>query len=158
MVAFTSDYAASATCSYDQSSNRVSCGGVTCSTIGQVQGGKLPTGYYRIGTFYHHGSAGTPWFNLYHQRSAGGFWDYYTKASDIGCRGGFGLHPGTVSLGCITVKNRGCFDRIKAVITRYSPKKFDVTECLSCLWGGCRRGTNTIRGDREYLTDLRVVA
>ena len=162
VVVFTNQYTASAveTCSYDQSSNSISCGGVTCNTVGQVQGGKLPTGYYRIGTFYLHGNARTPWFNLYRRRSAGGYWDYYTRASDIGCRGGFGLHPGTVSLGCITVKDRSCFDDIKKVLTRSYSRSFDVTECLNCVFGRCFRGTNVIRGKRWYLSDyqLQVVA
>lgn len=93
LLALTIKVAVSATCTYDQNSNKISCRRVTCNTIGQVQGGKLPVGYYRIGTFYFHGSVRTPWFNLYPKRSAGGYWDYYTKVSEIGCRGGFGLHP-----------------------------------------------------------------
>ena len=85
LISFMTGYVASATCSYDQSANRITCESITCNTLGQVRGGKLPVGYYRIGTFYHHGSAPTPWFNLYPQRSQGGFWDYYTRAADIGC-------------------------------------------------------------------------
>ena len=52
LLALTIKVAVSATCTYDQSSNKISCRRVTCNTIGQVQGGKLPVGYYRIGTFY----------------------------------------------------------------------------------------------------------
>ena len=63
LLAITIDSALSATCTYDHSSNRISCGGVTCSTVGAVSGGKLPIRNYRIGTFYTHGN--TPWFNLY---------------------------------------------------------------------------------------------
>ena len=160
-VVITSVYTASAVerCVYDQSSNSISCGGITCSTIAQVErGGKLPTGYYRIGTFYH--NDGVPWFNLYPRRSAGGYWDYYTRASDIGCRSAFGLHPGTISHGCITVKDRRCFDNLKNLLTRSYTRVFDVTECINCIIGRCLRGTNVIRGERWYLSDyqLQVVA
>ena len=158
LLAFTVIVAESASCTYDQSSNKISCRGVTCNTIGQVQGGKLPIGYYRIGTFYLHGSARTPWFNLYPRRSAGGYWDYYTKVSEIGCRGGFGLHPGTVSLGCITVTDRSCFNKIKDVVQHFPSRSFDVTECRACTFGRCLGGINTLKGQRKYHTDLQVVA
>ena len=157
LLGFTFQLATAATCTYDQSANTVSCRGISCKTVGQVQGGKLPKGSYRIGTFYLHGRARTPWFNLYPKRSAGGYWDYYTKASELGCRGGFGLHPGSVSLGCITVTDKRCFDQIKAVVQRFPSNSFDVTECLTCTFGRCLRGTNTLRG-RRYHTDLQVVS
>lgn len=143
-----------ATCTYDQSANTVTCDSVTCRTVSQVSGGKLPVGYYRIGNFYHHGSARTPWFNLYKQRPAGGYWDYYTKIPDESCRGGFGLHPGTVSLGCITTTSPSCFDRLKTVILRSSVKSFTATECLWCGFRICWRGTSTVT--RYYTTDLSV--
>ena len=76
--------------------------------------------------------ARTPWFNLYHSRSrsAGDYWDYYTELSEIGCRGGFGLHPGIVSHGCITVTDRSCFNKIKDVVQRFPSRSFDVTKCV----------------------------
>ena len=148
----------SATCTYDQSANQINCSGVVCSTIAQVQGGKLPRGKYRIGTFYHNYDGRVPWFNLYPPRSRGGFWDYYTRAPELGllgCRGGFGLHPGITSKGCITVTNTGCFNRIKDVIQRFPMRSFTVTECKRCVARVCTRGTGTLT--RDYLTDLQVV-
>ena len=156
LLGFTFQVATAATCTYDQSANRVTCGEISCNTVGQVQDGKLPTGSYRIGTFYFHGN--TPWFNLYPRRSAGGYWDYHTRVSELGCRGGFGLHPGTVSLGCITVTDSYCFNQIKDVVQRFSSRSFDVTECLSCIFGLCLRGTNTLRSQRRFHTDLQVVS
>ena len=149
--------AMSATCVYDQSANTVNCRGQTCSTVGQVQGGKLPRGYYLVGKYYLHGSARTPWFNFYPKRSAGGYWDYYTRVAELGCRGGFGLHPGSASLGCITVKDRSCFNKIKDVLLRFPVRTFDVKECRNCVFGRCLRGEGDIRGQRQYLTDLQVV-
>ena len=153
LLVFTIDGALSATCTYDQSANQVTCGRVRCSTVGQVSGGKLPLGRYRIGTFYSH--SGTPWFNLYPERSSGGYWDYYTRVPELGCRGGFGLHPGTISLGCITVTDGSCFNHIKAVVESFSSTSFTVTECRVCWWGICAGGTGTL--SRRYRTDLQVV-
>ena len=146
-----SSYAA--TCNYYRSSNSVTCRGVTCNAVSSVRGGKLPLGYYYIGEFRRRGS--TPWFNLYKQRNNGrGFWDYHTKIPEESCRGGFGLHPGTRSLGCITVTNRSCFNRLRRVINRYRSRQFTVTECRTCFWGRCLRGQNRI--SRRRTTDLRV--
>ena len=138
-----------ATCNYYRSSNRITCGSVTCSSQGNVQGGKLPAGTYRIGTYYSHGS--TPWFNLY-KAGRGFYWDYHTKIPETGCRGGFGLHPGQVSLGCITVTSNSCFSRLAAVINRYSSKRFSAKECRGCFWGICWRGSGYV--SRTYATDL----
>ena len=43
------------------------------------------------------------WFKLYRQRVSGGYWDYHTKVPELGCHGGFAIHPGSYSEGCITV-------------------------------------------------------
>jgi hypothetical protein len=56
---------------------------------------------------------------LYKQRSGGGYWDYHTQIPEESCRGGFGLHPGTISLGSITVLERSCFNQIGDVINAY---------------------------------------
>lgn len=151
LVACTS----AATCTYDRSSNQISCGGVTCNTKGNVGGGgKLPAGYYYIGD--HYSRNGVPWFNLYKQRASGGFWDYHTQIPEENCRGGFGLHPGTISLGCITVLDPACFDGIRDVIKGYGIIPFNVTECIRCstFFGGCW-WTNQI--SRPCRTDLDVV-
>ena len=85
---------------------------VTCNTA-DAGSSELPAGYYYIGDHYLHGPHRTPWFNLYRQRSSGGgFWDYYTQVPELGCRGGFGLHSGGYSEGCITVTNSNCFTRL----------------------------------------------
>ena len=144
LLAFTVIAAESASCIYDQSSNRISCRVENCIT--------------ELEHSYLHGSARTPWFNLYPRRLVGGYWDYYTKVSEIGCRGGFGLHPGTVSLGCITVTDRSCFNKIKDVVQHFPSRSFDVTECRACTFGRCLGGINTLKGQRKYHTDLQVVA
>lgn len=144
-----------ATCSYYRSSNQITCGGVTCDTLATVDGnGKLPPGYYYIGNFRYRGSV--PWFNLYKQKVGGsaGFWDYYTQIPEESCRGGFALHPGTYSLGCITVTSDSCFQNIKQVITAFSVIQFDVTKCRGCVFGICIFGTRKTRA--PCTTDLQV--
>ena len=145
--------ALAATCTYYRSSNQITCGSVTCRTRspGWWSGGKLPAGYYYIGDYGYNGN----WFKLYRQRPAGGYWDYHSKVPELRCRGGFALHPGTISEGCITVSDNNCYNRLKNVITRYPAISFSVHECLTCLFGSCRGGTSTI--SRLCTTDLQAV-
>ena len=145
--------ALAATCTYYRSSNRITCGSVTCRTRSPPwwSGGKLPAGYYYIGDYGYKGT----WFKLYRQRVAGGYWDYHSRVPELTCRGGFALHPGTYSRGCITVSDNNCYNRLKNVITRYPAIWFSVHECsiVSCLVGSCP--TNNI--SRLCTTDLEAV-
>lgn len=146
-------------CTYYWSSNRVRCGSVTCNTV-NAGSSELPAGDYLIGMYYSR--RGTPWFNLYRQRSSGGYWDYSTQVPELGCRGGFGLHSGSYSLGCITVTDSGCFTRLKNEINRrYSSRDFEFNayKCLGCysyrwLGSGCV-WTQTIR--RSCTADLESI-
>ena len=142
-----------ATCTYYRSSNRITCGSVTCSTASPPwwSSGKLPAGYYYLGDYGYNGN----WFKLYRQRASGGFWDYHTQIPERSCRGGFALHPGSYSAGCITVTNSNCYNRLKNVITSYPAIWFSVYECRGCFLGSCRFGTNTI--SRLCTTDLQAV-
>lgn len=144
--------ACGATCTYYRNSNKLSCNGITCTTESWVWGGKLPRGYYRVGTFYLHGLKKTPWFNLYRYKGNGKYWDYHTKIPTESCRGGFGLHPGTVSEGCITVLNDSCFNRIKNAINMHRSQTFTAVECRKCFLGKCRGGESTV--SRLYTTTL----
>ena len=127
-------------CTYYRSSNRVRCGSVTCSTA-EAGASELPPGYYRIGNYYPR--RGTPWFNLYRQRESGGrYWDYHTKVPELGCRGGFGLHSGSISEGCVTVTYSSCFSRLRNQIeSNYRSANFNAYECRGCysswLGSGC---------------------
>ena len=50
----------------------------------------------------------------------GGYWEYSTKASEIGCRGGFGIHPGTISKGCISVTNARASNLLTYIFVLYT--------------------------------------
>lgn len=111
---------------------------------------KLPAGYYYIGNYGYRGN----WFRLYRQRVGGGFWDYHTQIPEESCRGGFALHPGSYSKGCITVKDSDCYDRLKNVINGYPAIWFSVYECSWCTWGYCYGGISTTSA--LCTTDLQV--
>ena len=141
-VAFISMFPSSqaAFCTYSRSANTVRCGSVTCNTD-DAGTSELPAGYYYIGNHYIHPTENKPWFNLYRQRSSGkGFWDYHTEVPELGCRGGFGLHSGSYSEGCITVTSSNCFTRLKnEILNNFPVIPFDVYECRVChqlLWWG----------------------
>ena len=125
-------------CTYYRSSNTVRCGSVTCNTV-DAGASELPPGYYLIGEYYSHRIMHLPWFNLYRSRSSGGYWDYHTKVPELGCRGGFGLHPGGISDGCITVIDSNCFNQLTNEINKhYKPTNFNAYECINCVWKvGC---------------------
>jgi hypothetical protein len=127
------------TCYYSRSANTVRCGSVQCSAVSPwLSSWKLPPGSYRVG--------GDPWwFKLYPARKSGGYWDYHTKSADHSCRGGFALHPGGISEGCITVVDDSCYDRLKGVITGQGTSSVTVRECLRCWWGSCRGGEQNIK-------------
>ena len=158
LVIFTSSHGAF--CTYYSNSNSVTCGSVTCSTASpNSEADKLSTGYYYIGNYYIHGST-TPWFNLYRKRSSGGFWDYYTKIPELGCRGGFGLHSGGASEGCITVTDSSCFTQLRNEIDQnYRELNFNAYECRGChegwLWGYKCLWTQTI--ERVHTGDLESI-
>ena len=144
-----------ATCSNHHVSNQITCGSVTCAAVSDVNGGKLPTGYYYIGNLYQH-RFGVPWFNLYKQKADGtGFWDYHTKIPEESCRGGFGLHVGSISEGCITITDNSCFNELSQVIMGYPIINFTVTECSGCYFGHCWGGTS--QTSAPCTTDLEVI-
>eukprot|EP00484_Ammonia_sp_Unknown_P005116 CAMPEP_0197075770 /NCGR_PEP_ID=MMETSP1384-20130603/211780_1 /TAXON_ID=29189 /ORGANISM="Ammonia sp." /LENGTH=219 /DNA_ID=CAMNT_0042514619 /DNA_START=81 /DNA_END=740 /DNA_ORIENTATION=- len=120
---------------------------VTCSSVepGWFEF-PLPTGVYWVGpATTTHGAFG--WLNLYPVTANGGIWDYHTKVPEFSCEGGFALHEGTYSKGCITVTDGTCWDRLYAQITRNSLSYKSMDECLTCIWGACRSGTtrNTVQ-------------
>ena len=142
-------------CTYYRSSNRVTCGSVTCSTA-EAGASKLPPGNYLVGKSYSRGD--TPWFNFLHRqrRSGDGYWDYHTKVPELGCRGGFGLHSGSHSEGGVTVTDSSCFSRLRSQIeSNYRLVDFNAYECRSCLWGECRSGISTVR--RARTADLQSI-
>lgn len=139
-------------CTYDRSSGKVTCGNVMCdTTLPASTGDQLPVGNYYIGD-----SSRNNWLNLYPQRQAGGYWDYHTKVPEFGCRGGFGLHYGTRSEGCITVTDNGCFANLHDEITNnFSKMLFAVFECRLCYFDRCWWGTNILI--RPCRTDLEAI-
>ena len=152
-VATLSRTSDAAFCNYYRNSNRVTCGRVTCSAASPPWWSmRLPRGYYRLGV----SDSRSNWFDLYPRRSNGQYWDYHTKVPEYGCEGGFALHGGSFSRGCVTVTDWTCFNRLSREITsRYSGRQFTARECLRCFFGQCRGGLGTVR--RSYITDLQSI-
>ena len=144
-------------CTYYRNSDSVTCGSVTCTTASTNSADKLPTGYYYIGEARIHEVHNVRWFNLYPKRqNAKGFWDYHTQVPELGCRGGFGLHEGSISLGCVTVTDMSCFGNLRNEITNNFPViQFEVYECSGCGLSKCWGGTSTV--NRPCTADLQSI-
>lgn len=107
------------------------------------RGGPPPRGEYLIGKIYQH--MGRDWYNLYpKKRSSNAYWDYYYKSPDTG-RSHIALHPGTVTLGCVTVTSNSCWNLIRDRVNTGSPQK----QAVSASWG--RKKTI------DYVGRLKVV-
>ena len=122
-------------CTYHRNANSVTCGSVTCSTASPKNvADKLPSGDYYIGTKYLHPQLRVPWFNLYRLREDDIGWDYHSDIPELGCRGRFGLHFGSVSQGCVTVTDLSCFTRLSNEINRHcKPVYFTAYKCRFCI-------------------------
>eukprot|EP01084_Bolivina_argentea_P106569 190675_1 len=142
-------------CVYSSIANTVQCSNTeNCSTVNYDS--PLPYGKYKVGpeTTFHSGG----WLNLYPLIGDAGGWDYHTKIPYGGCRGGFGLHEGTQSLGCITVTDKDCWNSIYNAITRSTTTTQGMSECLNCIMGWCMGGKTIASVDRIiYDVSLEVL-
>mmetsp|Transcript_46445 Transcript_46445/g.41489 ORF Transcript_46445/g.41489 Transcript_46445/m.41489 type:complete len:166 (+) Transcript_46445:79-576(+) len=139
-------------CNYRASTDQITCWGptetVTCSSVHDPTY-SLPKGEYWIGpaTTSHWGG----WFNLY-PINGDRIWDYHTKVPAFDCEGGFALHEGSRTLGCITITDNQCWDRLyrqifSSTITR------TMDECSGCFClVGCRCGLGQSQGSVQRQT------
>ncbi len=144
----------------DQGTRKVACGGISCTIVDSNS--LVPLSSYRIGPL-NTAKAPTIWYNLYpytgnnlypYYPSDGRYWDYHTQVPGLGCRGGFGLHNGTSSGGCITVTNNTCMESIKQHLDGLPVNPFNVSECKVCFHNGCLFGIGTL--EKDYIGDLTV--
>eukprot|EP00483_Globobulimina_turgida_P011123 UN11144 len=153
-------------CTYKMNERKLKCGTMTdwCTTqTDNVHGSKGPTppGDYRIGQFRIHHEVG--WFNLYPKRDnhPATYWDYSTHAPDRKCRGGFGLHFGSRSAGCITVLDKECWKKVEEQVKSQSYQSKTTYKCQGCSakWVGsgysCWRTTTF--GSRQLGPTLKVI-
>lgn len=68
------------------------------------QGGPTPVGEYLIGQRFKHSEHSIDWYRLYPRIEDNSGYYGYTAKTKAG-RFAMGLHPGSVSLGCVTVKS-----------------------------------------------------
>ncbi|XP_068698314.1 uncharacterized protein [Montipora foliosa] len=83
-------------------------------------GGPTPRGEYLIGKRYTNPQYRIDWYNLYPKKEDNSGYYGYTQRTRKG-RYAMGLHPGTTSLGCVTVRaptynSDPCWQRIRRVI------------------------------------------
>lgn len=83
-------------------------------------GGPTPLGEYLIGKRYPHGIRRIDWYNLYPKKEDNSGYYGYRQPTRKG-RYALGLHPGMISLGCVTVRaptynSDTCWQRIRRVI------------------------------------------
>ncbi|XP_067040337.1 uncharacterized protein [Acropora muricata] len=112
-------------CTFYRSSDQVTCkkGGssVTCTTQPPTEtrddkdGGPTPRGEYLIGRRHTHWRKKIDWYNLFPKKEDNSGYYSSTQPTETG-RSHMGLHPGSVSLGCVTVKEGTCWDNIHSVI------------------------------------------
>ena len=99
---------------------------MTCVTQPPAQtddtkyGGPTPLGEYLIGKRYTNPSYGIDWYNLYPKKEDNSGYYRYTQPTQTG-RYAMGLHPGTISEGCVTVKaplynDDPCWKKIRKVV------------------------------------------
>lgn len=144
------------TCQFYLSTAKVTCGGVTCTAATSWWYKLLPAGFYRIGP--KNSGKSVPWYNLY-PYSDKNYWDYHSEVPALGCRGGFALHGGSFSEGCITVTDNDCMAQIESYLNGLSSSTFTVNECKdawgpNCLFSNCQNGIGTL--SRSYIGSLKV--
>ncbi|XP_032227125.1 uncharacterized protein LOC116610374 isoform X2 [Nematostella vectensis] len=101
-----------AVCYFYRSTLRVKCikgsSERTCTAVQAGGNGPTPYGEYLIGTQSTSTNyAGLDWYNLYPKKEDNSGYYPYHQPNHQG-RSHMGLHPGRVSLGCVTVKAGGC--------------------------------------------------
>ena len=92
----------------------------TAETRDDQDGGPTPRGEYLIGKRYTHKKHKIDWYNLYPKKEDNSGYYPHDKPTQTG-RSHMGLHPGTVSLGCVTVKaplynDDPCWKKIRKVV------------------------------------------
>ncbi|QDV91526.1 tRNA3(Ser)-specific nuclease WapA precursor [Phycisphaerae bacterium RAS2] len=94
---------------------------VTCKTIKSGErdpnktGGPTPPNEYLICTSREHPEHKRTWYNLCPQKKDKSGYFQYTEKTETG-RSTFGFHQGQISEGCVTVRSKSCFEKLKAVI------------------------------------------
>lgn len=84
-------------------------------------------GEYKVGVVEFNTGIRINWVNLYpKKKKEDGYWDYYCKNPDSG-RSKIGLHPGSVSLGCISVPDSQCWLKLETLLKQQKPYSVNVT-------------------------------
>ena len=118
-------------CTFSSSTKKLKCGEKTCS----ANSDKTPLGYYRLGAVEWNSGKKRSWLNLYPKKKNGlGYWDYYCENPDTK-RSKIALHPGSISLGCVSIPDAVCWEALEKIFKNHSSTTISVNGVERSGWG-----------------------
>ncbi|CAF4788347.1 unnamed protein product, partial [Rotaria sp. Silwood1] len=110
-------------CTFSRSTKKVKCGYQECSAVTD----DTPIGYYKLGAVEFNQGKNKNWVNLYPRKKNGNdYWDYYCENPDTR-RSKIALHPGSRSMGCISVPDANCWSALEKLLTSERSSILSVT-------------------------------
>lgn len=110
-------------CTFSRSKKIIKCGNQECS----ANTDDTPVGIYKLGSVEWNTGKKKNWVNLYPQKkSKNGYWDYYCENPDTR-RSKIALHPGSISLGCISIPNSNCWNKLEQLLKQQKSSSLTVT-------------------------------
>jgi len=110
-------------CRFSRSTKIIKCGNQQCS----ANTDNTPVGNYKLGAVEWNTGKKKYWVNLYPQKkSKNGYWDYYCENPDTE-RSKIALHPGSISLGCISVPDKECWGKLEKLFRQQKSSSLTVT-------------------------------
>ena len=117
-------------CTFTRSTKIIQCGQEKCSAVTS----NTPLGHYKLGAVEYNSGKNKNWVNLYPKKKKGdGYWDYYCENPDTN-RSKIALHPGSVSLGCISVPDQSCWNKLEKEFKRHTSSALSVTGVERSGW------------------------
>jgi len=110
-------------CTFSRSTKIIKCGNQQCSANTH----ETPVGNYKLGAVEWNSGKNKNWVNLYpEKKSKNGYWDYYCQNPDTG-RSKIALHPGSVSIGCISIPDSNCWRKLEQLFKQQKSSSLIVT-------------------------------
>ncbi len=110
-------------CTFSRSTKIIKCGNQQCSAVTD----NTPVGNYKLGAVEWNSGKKKNWVNLYpEKKSKNGYWDYYCENPDTG-RSKIALHPGSNSLGCISIPDSNCWRNLEQSFKQQRSSSLTVT-------------------------------
>lgn len=118
-------------CTFSTWRKEIECGNQKCSAVTE----NTPIGSYKLGAVERNRAKGRNWVNLYPRMKSGkGYWDYYCENPDTR-KSKIALHPGSRSLGCISIPDQSCWNKLEKLFKEKTPSALGVTGVPRSGWG-----------------------